>query len=79
MENPKAPPVATPQVAAPQVAAPKVATPAAQKEPPKVEVDESKPIAKVQIRLADGSTLQANFNTSHRVSDLRNFIVRYVI
>lgn len=47
------------------------------KEPPKVDVDESKPTATVQIRLADGTKLQAKFNTGHRVADIRDFIVRY--
>jgi len=38
------------------------------------EVDQTKPMTSVQIRLADGTRLVARMNLTHTVSDLRNFI-----
>ncbi|GIX85270.1 NSFL1 cofactor p47 [Caerostris darwini] len=40
-----------------------------------LNVDESKPITSVQIRLADGSRLMMKANSSHTVGDIRRFIV----
>ncbi|XP_046367672.1 NSFL1 cofactor p47-like [Haliotis rufescens] len=40
-----------------------------------VAVDTSKPTTSIQIRLADGSRLVAKFNHSHRISDIRNYII----
>ncbi|XP_067654863.1 NSFL1 cofactor p47-like [Haliotis asinina] len=40
-----------------------------------VAVDASKPTTSIQIRLADGSRLVAKFNHSHRISDVRNYII----
>ncbi|KAJ7078453.1 hypothetical protein B0H15DRAFT_788910 [Mycena belliarum] len=37
-------------------------------------VDESAPVAQVQVRLADGGRLLARLNTTHTVADLRAFI-----
>ena len=37
-------------------------------------VDESKPVASVQLRLRDGTRLVAKFNTTHTVADVRAFI-----
>lgn len=38
-------------------------------------IDESEPTTNIQIRLADGGRLVQKFNHSHRVSDIRLFIV----
>jgi UBX domain-containing protein 1 len=40
----------------------------------KMEVDASKPVTSVQIRLADGTRLVSKFNLTHTVSDLVKFI-----
>ncbi|KAF7696054.1 NSFL1 cofactor p47 [Silurus meridionalis] len=40
-----------------------------------VGVDESQPITNIQIRLADGGRLVQKFNHTHRVSDIRQFVV----
>lgn len=40
-----------------------------------LEVDTSKPTTTLQIRLADGSTVKAQFNLSHTVADLRRYII----
>ncbi|ESO87712.1 hypothetical protein LOTGIDRAFT_219898 [Lottia gigantea] len=40
-----------------------------------VTVDDSQPTTSLQIRLADGSRLIAKFNHSHKVSDIRSYIV----
>ncbi|XP_072007975.1 UBX domain-containing protein 2B isoform X2 [Engystomops pustulosus] len=41
-----------------------------------VELDEHVPTTKIQIRLADGSRLIQRFNLSHRISDVRHFIIQ---
>ncbi|KAF6284635.1 NSFL1 cofactor [Rhinolophus ferrumequinum] len=40
-----------------------------------ISIDESQPTTNIQIRLADGGRLVQKFNHSHRVSDIRLFIV----
>uniref|UniRef100_A0A3Q3WY25 NSFL1 cofactor p47 n=1 Tax=Mola mola TaxID=94237 RepID=A0A3Q3WY25_MOLML len=40
-----------------------------------VNLDPSQPVTNIQIRLADGSKLVQKFNHTHRVSDLRQFVV----
>ncbi|XP_019722458.1 NSFL1 cofactor p47 isoform X1 [Hippocampus comes] len=40
-----------------------------------VSLDTSQPITNIQIRLADGGRLIQKFNHTHRVSDLRQFVV----
>lgn len=40
-----------------------------------LNVDTSKPTTTLQIRLADGSTVKAQFNLSHTVADLRRYII----
>ena len=40
------------------------------------EVDPNKPTTSLQIRLADGTRLQARFNLDHTVNDIRQFINR---
>lgn len=42
-----------------------------------LNVDTSKPTTTLQIRLADGSTVKAQFNLSHTVADLRRYIITY--
>lgn len=42
-----------------------------------LNVDASKPATTLQIRLADGSTVKAQFNLSHTVADLRRYIITY--
>lgn len=40
-----------------------------------LNLDESKPVTTLQIRLADGTNVKAQFNLTHTVSDLRQYIV----
>ncbi|XP_077406360.1 NSFL1 cofactor p47 isoform X2 [Vanacampus margaritifer] len=40
-----------------------------------VDLDTSQPVTNIQIRLADGGKLIQKFNHTHRVSDLRQFVV----
>ncbi|XP_072767621.1 NSFL1 cofactor p47 isoform X1 [Anoplolepis gracilipes] len=40
-----------------------------------LNVDTSKPTTTLQIRLADGSVVKAQFNLSHTVADLRRYII----
>ncbi|KAM8947505.1 NSFL1 cofactor p47 [Pelodytes ibericus] len=40
-----------------------------------VSLDESEPVTNIQIRLADGGRLVQRFNHSHRIRDIRLFIV----
>ncbi|XP_015264285.1 PREDICTED: NSFL1 cofactor p47 [Gekko japonicus] len=40
-----------------------------------VDIDESEPTTNIQIRLADGGRLVQKFNHSHRIRDIRLFIV----
>ncbi|KAM3839697.1 UBX domain-containing protein 2B [Vipera latastei] len=41
-----------------------------------VPIDDAVPTTKIQIRLADGSRLIQRFNQTHRITDIRNFIVQ---
>ncbi|XP_019487445.1 PREDICTED: UBX domain-containing protein 2B [Hipposideros armiger] len=41
-----------------------------------VLIDDSVPTTKIQIRLADGSRLIQRFNSTHRILDVRDFIVQ---
>ncbi|XP_044151040.1 UBX domain-containing protein 2B isoform X2 [Bufo gargarizans] len=41
-----------------------------------VELDEHVATTKIQIRLVDGSRLIQRFNLSHRISDIRHFIIQ---
>uniref|UniRef100_A0A8C6N1F8 UBX domain-containing protein 2B n=1 Tax=Mus spicilegus TaxID=10103 RepID=A0A8C6N1F8_MUSSI len=41
-----------------------------------VLIDDSMPTTKIQIRLADGSRLVQRFNSTHRILDVRDFIVQ---
>ncbi|XP_029418237.1 UBX domain-containing protein 2B isoform X2 [Nannospalax galili] len=41
-----------------------------------VLIDDSMPITKIQIRLADGSRLIQRFNSTHRIRDVRDFIIQ---
>ncbi|XP_014478815.1 PREDICTED: NSFL1 cofactor p47 [Dinoponera quadriceps] len=40
-----------------------------------LNVDASKPTTTIQIRLVDGSTVKAQFNLTHTISDIRRYIV----
>ena len=40
-----------------------------------IEIDNSKIVTSLQIRLADGTRLVARFNTSHTIGDIRRFIL----
>ncbi|XP_031831698.1 NSFL1 cofactor p47 isoform X2 [Nomia melanderi] len=40
-----------------------------------LNLDESKPITTLQIRLADGTNVKAQFNLTHTINDLRQYIV----
>lgn len=42
-----------------------------------LELDASKPTTTLQIRLADGSIVKAQFNLSHTIADLRRYIITY--
>ncbi|XP_072898038.1 NSFL1 cofactor p47-like isoform X2 [Hemitrygon akajei] len=42
-----------------------------------LNVNESEPTTNVQIRLADGSRLVQKFNQTHRISDIRQFIIQH--
>lgn len=55
--------------------APKPAPAPAQAAPSKpFEVDQSKPVTNIQIRLGDGSRQTARFNHDHTIRDIRNWI-----
>ncbi|XP_075682330.1 UBX domain-containing protein 2B isoform X3 [Rhinoderma darwinii] len=41
-----------------------------------VRLDEQVPTTKIQIRLTDGSRLVQRFNLSHRIADIRHFIIQ---
>ncbi|CAK8697965.1 unnamed protein product [Clavelina lepadiformis] len=41
---------------------------------PPLTVDKSKPSTTLQIRLSDGKRLKQEFNQSHRISDIRNYL-----
>lgn len=40
-----------------------------------VTVDQSRPIARIQVRLSDGARLTARLNEDHTVGDLRQFVI----
>lgn len=40
----------------------------------KLKLDESKPVTTLQIRLADGSSVKVQFNLTHTMNDLRQYI-----
>ncbi|KAF9345664.1 hypothetical protein BGX34_004572, partial [Mortierella sp. NVP85] len=42
--------------------------------PSRLEIDESKPVTRIQIRMADGTRMVARFNLTHTVNDIRGFI-----
>lgn len=42
--------------------------------PSKLVIDESKPVTRIQIRMADGTRMVARFNLTHNVNDIRGFI-----
>lgn len=42
-----------------------------------LNVDTSQPTTTIQIRLVDGSTVRAQFNLTHTVSDIRRYIITY--
>ncbi|XP_062920018.1 NSFL1 cofactor p47-like isoform X2 [Mobula hypostoma] len=42
-----------------------------------LNVNESEPTTNIQIRLADGSRLVQKFNQTHRISDIRQFIIQH--
>lgn len=42
-----------------------------------LNVDESKPTTTLQIRLADGTSVKAQFNLTHTITDLRQYITTY--
>lgn len=60
--------IETPQPAAAPETAPAPA--------PTMEVDQSQPILRIQIRLGDGSRLASQFNADHTVGDLYSFVDR---
>lgn len=41
----------------------------------KLNLDESKPVTTLQIRLADGSSVKVQFNLTHTINDLRQYII----
>ena len=45
---------------------------------PPVAVDDSQPVTKLQIKLADGTRMVARFNHTHTIADVRRFINAYV-
>ena len=42
--------------------------------PAEVSVDESSPVIRLQIRLADGTNLRTRFNTTHTINDVYRFV-----
>ncbi|XP_067836201.1 NSFL1 cofactor p47-like isoform X1 [Heptranchias perlo] len=42
-----------------------------------VNINDSEPTTNIQIRLADGSRLVQKFNQTHRISDIRQFIIQH--
>ena len=40
-----------------------------------LSLDESKPVTTIQIRLADGTSVKVQFNLTHTVNDLRQYII----
>lgn len=42
-----------------------------------LSLDESKPVTTIQIRLADGTSVKVQFNLTHTVTDLRQYIIAY--
>lgn len=64
--------VATPGDAAEQSIKPSESAPVEVK----MDIDESKPVTSVQIRLEDSSRLVGRFNLTHTVGDIRDYIIR---
>ncbi|KAM6458916.1 UBX domain-containing protein 2A isoform 2-T2 [Liasis olivaceus] len=48
-----------------------------EKRKPTVVLNNSEPITSIQIWLADGARIVQNFNISHRISHIRDFIIDY--
>ncbi|XP_070789118.1 UBX domain-containing protein 2A [Pituophis catenifer annectens] len=48
-----------------------------EKRKPTVVLNNSEPITRIQIWLADGARIVQNFNISHRISHIRDFIIDY--
>lgn len=44
------------------------------KQKKQLNLDTTKPITTIQIRLADGSSVRAQFNLTHTINDLRRYI-----
>ena len=65
----------TPAVTTDVVSPPKVEAPKEEKAAPVIIVDNTKPTTSVQIRLEDGTRLQATLNHTHTIADLRRFII----
>lgn len=42
-----------------------------------LNVDSAQPVTTIQIRLADGSSVRAQFNLTHTVGDVRRYISTY--
>ncbi|XP_072427695.1 NSFL1 cofactor p47-like [Chiloscyllium punctatum] len=42
-----------------------------------VDINDSEPTTNIQVRLADGSRLVQKFNQTHRISDIRHFIIQH--
>lgn len=42
-----------------------------------LNVDSSQPVTMIQIRLADGTNVRSQFNLTHTVADIRQFIIKY--
>ncbi|KAF3427962.1 hypothetical protein E2986_08862 [Frieseomelitta varia] len=45
----------------------------------KLNLDESKPVTTLQIRLADGTSVKAQFNLTHTINDLRHMRPQYAM
>lgn len=42
-----------------------------------LNLDSSQPVTTIQIRLADGSNVRAQFNMTHTIADIRRYISTY--
>lgn len=42
-----------------------------------LNLDESKPVTTLQIRLADGTSVKVQLNLTHTINDLRQYIITY--
>jgi hypothetical protein len=45
----------------------------------KVQVDETKPITTIAVKLPTGQRIQSKFNVTHTVDDVAVFVAKYVI